>query len=288
MNPMPKQIDRDPLLNIFEDHFEPIINQSNHVIIRHQFLVSVPGTKPDDEIITCSVNGCNSPKEFHDYLTSIIDLSISKVFESLQQFPISSWQAPIEHIEYKLQDLASIVEEESVIYNDRSGSYSHHRHFKSFTNCYLEGLSENLSLMFGQCIRLAAVKYAEVWLQVISASIDRLELKFKFFKQSMQLALVPSNQIPVPIWKFNLTVSQLGYFLNILITSGTIDIPSGQISDFLRWIVENFQSRNQSFIHQASLRNKYSSPDFNALDFWKDMSKEWTSKVQADLNRLTE
>ena len=287
MNPMPKQIDRDPLLNIFEDHFGPIINQSNHVIIQHQFLVSVPGTKPGDEIITCSVNGYHSPKEFQDHLTRMIDSSISSVFELLQQFPISSWQAPIEHIEYKLQDLASIVEEETIIYNDRSGRYSSHRHFKSFTNCYLEGLSEDLSLMFGQCIRLTAAKYAEVWTQVISDSISRLELKYNFIKETMQMALVPSNQMPVPIRKFNLTVSQLGYFLNILITTGTIDIPSGQISDFLKWIVENFQSRNRSFIHQASLRNKYSSPDINALDFWKDKLKEWSSKVQDDLERLT-
>ena len=287
MKPMPKQIDRDPLFNIFEDHFGPIINQSNQVIIQHQFLVSVPGTKPGDEIITCSVNGCNSPEEFHAQLTAMIDSSISSVFVSLRQFPISSWQAPVEHIEYKLQELTSVVEEESVIYNDRSGRYSHHRHFKSFTNCYLEGLSENLSLMFGQCIRLAAVKYADVWLQVISDSIARIELKYKFIKQTLQISLVPSNQIPVTLRKFNLTVSQLGDFLNILITSGTIDIPSGQISDFLRWIVENFQSKNQSFIHHSSLRNKYSSPDFNALDYWKENLKEWSSKVQDDLDRLT-
>jgi len=287
MHPQPIQIDRDPLLYIFEDHFVPLINQSNHVIIRHQFLVPVTGSIPGDEIITCSVNGCTSPKEFHAYLTSLVDSSISTVFVLLQQFPISSWQAPIEHIEYKLQDLASIVEEETVIYNDRSSRYSLHRHFKSFTNCYLEGLSEDHSLMFGQCIRLAAVKYAEVWIQVISDSISRLDLKYKFIKQSMQLALIPSNQMSVPLRKFNLTVSQLGYFLNILITSGTIDIPPGQISDFLRWIVENFQSRNRPFIHQSSLRNKYSSPDFTTLDFWDDNLKEWILKVQNERERLS-
>jgi hypothetical protein len=141
--------------------------------------------------------------------------------------------------------------------------------------------------MFGQCIRLAAVKYAEVWLHVISDSIGRLELKYKFIQQTMQIALVPPNQMPVPSWKCNLTVSQLGYFLNILIATGTIDIPSGQISDFLRWMGDNFQSRNQSFIHHLSLRNTYSSPDFNAIDFWEDKLKEWSLKTQDDREKLT-
>jgi hypothetical protein len=31
----------------------------------------------------------------------------------------------------------------------------------------------------------------------------------------------------------------------------------------------------------------YSVPDFDALDFWEDKLKEWSSKVQDDLDRLT-
>jgi len=102
-----------------------------------------------------------------------------------------------------------VVEEESVIYNERSCKYSNHRHFKLFTNCYLEGFNETLSLMFGQCIRLAAVKYAEVWLHVISDSIGRLELKYKFIQQTMQIALVPPNQMPVPSWKCISVLNQI-------------------------------------------------------------------------------
>jgi hypothetical protein len=197
MNTQSPQNNQEPSLYLFLKEFEPFIRQSCKFITRYQFRITGQGSETICEIIIRSVNGYSSPDEFLEQLTLMMDSSISAVFESLQQSPFSSWQPPLEYIESRLQDLTSVVEEESVIYNDRSGKCSRHRHFKSFTNCYLEGLNEDNSLMFGQSIRLATVKYAEVWLQVISDTINRLHLKYETIKQSYQATLVPPVQLPV-------------------------------------------------------------------------------------------
>jgi hypothetical protein len=71
------------------------------------------------------------------------------------------------------------------------------------------------------------------------------------------------------------------------VTTSSIDISYGQLTELFQWTVDNFQSKNRATIRPKSLRNKYSLPDFDALDFWKDKLKEWSSKVQDDLDRLT-
>jgi hypothetical protein len=287
MNPQPEQNYQVTPLRLFEELFEPLIDQSRNIVIRYNIQEENPGKNFGLSIVIHSVNDCKSTDEFRKKMTAMMDSSLSAVFESLQRAHNSCWQPHVEYIRNKLQDLKAIVEDESIIFNAGIGNYSRHHHFKSFTNCRLEGLKEDYSLMSGQWIRLKVEKFAEVWLQVISDTIGRIDLIYNLLKQTLQTDLISPHQVIGLIIKFNLSVPQLGYFLNLLVKTDTIDVPSRHITELIRWAAENFQSKNRDRIQPSSLRNKYSMPDLSALDFWEEKLKEWLSKIQDDRDRLT-
>jgi hypothetical protein len=171
--------------------------------------------------------------------------------------------------------------------NTRIGQLSQRVRFKSFTNCFLEGLDEDISMRFGQCIRVSAAKYAEGWLHVIAETIGRIDLKYNLLSKEGKSELVVAYPDKAPEYKLNLTVPQIGCLLNLFVNSGTIDLPGRHITGFIKWVTANFQSKNRANIQPSSLRNKFSTLDLAALDFWEDTFKGWIKKIQEHRDKLT-
>jgi len=286
MNSQSLQNNQGPSLYLFERKFEPFLSQSNEIIIQSELGFNTAIENYVNNIASCSVNGCKSPSEFRTVLTGMMDASLQSVFEYLRHYKSSYWQPHIEFIRSKLMDLSSLVEDESIIFTNASGESIHH-YFKSFKKFKLVGFNDNYSLKCGQWIRLCVDKFVEVWLQVITDTITRFDLIYDLLKHTLTRDFVLVSHVPTIIKKFDLTVPQIGYFLNLLIKTGTIDVPVRQITGFIKLLAANFQSKKQESIHWSSLRNKYTTPDLSSLDFWENKLKEWLSRIQADRDRLT-
>jgi hypothetical protein len=142
-------------------------------------------------------------------------------------------------------------------------------------------------MRFGQCIRVSAAKYAEGWLHVIAETIGRIDLKYNLLSKEGKSELVVAYPDKAPEYKLNLTVPQIGCLLNLFVNSGTIDLPGRHITGFIKWVTANFQSKNRANIQPSSLRNKFSTLDLAALDFWEDTFKGWIKKIQEHRDKLT-
>jgi hypothetical protein len=82
--------------------------------------------------------------------------------------------------------------------------------------------------------------------------------------------------------KFNLSVSQLAYFLYLLVKVNVLDLPLRGITRFLNWVVHNFQSKGQETIQIKSLRNKFFTPDPSAIDSIEILLKKMLDKIEED------
>jgi hypothetical protein len=100
-------------------------------------------------------------------------------------------------------------------------------------------------------------------LEVIADTVNRFDLIYDLLKQTLNKESVPHNQVPIMIKRFNLTIPQIGYYLNLLVNTGIIDVPFRQVTEFIKWTAENFQSKKQESIQPSSLRSKYSVPDLS-------------------------
>ena len=217
----------------------------------------------------------------------MVDSSVRAMFEALKCSHFSYWQSYIAYVQNKLQDLTSIVVDESVIHHDINGNFNHIHSFKSFLKCHLKGEQQDYSLICGQWIRLNFENFANVWLQIIDDTIKRFDLIHDQLKQSLQTEPALINYISGQKWKFSFTVSELGCFFFVLKESGTLLIPNGLFSDFIRWSAVNFQSLNRSDIQPGSLRNKVIVPDLKAVDSLVFKLKEMLSILYEYQERMT-
>ena len=291
MNPQSEQNYQFTPLHLFEELFEPFIEQSRNIIIRYHIQEENPGKKFEWKIEIHSVNGCKSPDEFRKKMTALVDSSLHLVYDSLQQVYYSLRSPHTEYIRNKLQALNLIVVDEQSVFHDETGNFSRHNQFKTFTNCRLVGPKEGNCQMFGQWIRFKAAKFAEVWLEVISAAIDQLNLIHDLLSQ-----FPPDDSIsPLRIaartnnfkLKFNLSVPEIGYLGKLLKRSGIIDIPSRHTPQLINWITENVQSKNRDIIQSSSMRKNYFSSDLSSLDFWEDTLMKWLSMIHKERDRLS-
>ena len=107
MNPQSEQN-----YQLFEELFEPFIEQSRNIIIRYHIQEENPGKKFEWKIEIHSVNGCKSPDEFRKKMTALVDSSLHLVYDSLQQVYYSLRSPHTEYIRNKLQALNLIVVDE--------------------------------------------------------------------------------------------------------------------------------------------------------------------------------
>jgi len=214
--------------------------------------------------------------------------------DSLSMVHEHYWEPHLEYIRNKLEDLTRIVEDERFIFQNEEFIQTREHHFKSFINCRLLGPKNGDLILFGQCIRFKAVRFAEVWLEVLYESIDRLDLIHKLLLQSLAvnteshtLSKVTGSNKNNPI-KTNLNVSQIAYLFRILAKSNILDIPPRWNKELIIWITENFQSKNRESISSTSLRNKYFTPDLSAIDCLEGKFKEIIKMISTDRDHILE
>jgi hypothetical protein len=275
-----------PSLSLYEDFFEPIMTQSNNIIIRSKHKSESSKENRISDIAGCTVNGCSSPEEFKKMFSAMLDVSILAVYDHFKSFPNTYWQSHLSYIRNKLQELTLIVTDESIKFNVAYDKGPRQYQFKSFVNPSIVGFKDDFTQACGPWIRLSVEKYSEAWLKVISDALCRFELVFDLLKQDVQVNEDSIKYGPHPVIKFNLTVSQIGCLLKLFVKSGTIVVPYRQMKEMLSWVINNFQSQNQGSIGSKSLRNKYTTPDLSALDFLDDQIIKWQSVIKEESERL--
>lgn len=278
-------------LQLFEENFSLLIDQSENIVIRYRFHNPVSKNGHFDTIDIISVNGCKTPEVFKKWLTGLIKPSLDNLYQQLNEVHHSYWEAHLAYIQDKFDQLTMITEDERFIFPKEEFETIRHHHFKSFTNCKLIGPRQNDHHMFSQYIRFKAVRFTEVWVDVLFGAIDRLDLIHKLLLKSLEISADPSpindnhNKKDYNV-KSNLTVPQLGLLFRLLVKSNLIDVPNRHNMLLINWIIHNFQSRNRESIRLGSLRNKYFSPDLQALDFWEQKIKDWLNMIQQERDHI--
>lgn len=279
-------VHRNIISSFFEELFAPFLFQSRNIEISYLYQVQEPCNDPFGEIAISSVNGCSTHEEFREKLSTLLTTSLQMVFDSLQQKDVTSRAPLLDYVRTKLQSLNSIVTSEPIILPDDTGNCSLHHHFKSFANCKLIGPESNHYRIYSQGIRFKTEKFALVWLQIIDDADKQIDLIQDMLDQSLKLVThQPPQTTPIaknynP--KFNLSVSQLGYFLHLLVKTGILDLLPRQLSRLIKWFSENIQSKNQETIQSASLRNKYVVHDPAALDYMEKKVNEMLAMIRED------
>jgi len=287
MSRKPTQKNQCPSLSLYEDFFGQVFEQRRNFIIRNQLLTESLKEDYVSDIVSISVNGCRSPDEFRKMLTSIMDSSLIAVHEFLRNIDNCYWQPQLDYLRKKISELKDIVGDESITFTDAFGKCTGNHHIKSFTEFRLEGFKEGYFMKCSQELLLQIEKFAKVWLEVISDTLIRIDMIYDLLQQSLKKDKMGSDPESGPLKKFNLTVAQIGYLLNLLVEKKILVIPPGRKTEFLNWFIENFHSKNKDKLQVASLRNKFSTPELSAIDFWEVKGKEFQLKIQEDRDRLT-
>jgi len=282
---------RSSPLQLFEQNFSPLIDQSKNIIIHYRFCNARTKRKHFNTINIVSVNGCSTPEEFGKRLTGLIEPSLEDLFQWLKGVHQTYWKAHLAYISEKVEKLTCIITDEKFVFQDDESGLIHEHHFKSFNNCKVYGPHQNELHIFRQYIRFKAVKFAEVWLEVLFGTIDSLDLMYELLIGSLETSPGPPptsvihNKTGNGI-KSDLTVPQLAYFFRILAKTNIIEISARRNNDLINWITENFQSKNREIIKKTSLRNKYFTPDLQALDYWEQKIKEWLTMIRDERSNL--
>ncbi|MEI6900552.1 MAG: hypothetical protein WCL00_11795 [Bacteroidota bacterium] len=261
---------RNLIFPLFEKLFAPFIFESRNIEINYVYQFREPSAELFAEIAITMVNGCSTQEEFREKLSGQLNTSIQSVYDSLQQKNPTGLTPFLDHIRSKLHNLASAVKAEQITIPDETGKCTLNHQFKSFVDCKLSGPGNGPYNLFSQGIRYKAEIFAIVWREVIDDAINKVDLMQDLLLESItenqlsQLQTVEESDTFRP--KLNLSVSQLGYFLNLLVRTGIIDLLPRQISSFIKWVCKHLQSKNQPSIQPTSLRNKYTTPDRATAD----------------------
>ncbi|MFA6358431.1 MAG: hypothetical protein WCY09_07215 [Candidatus Omnitrophota bacterium] len=277
-------------LQLFEENFSALIYQSENIIIRYRFLNSKTKNGHWDTVDITSVNGYKSPEEFKKWLIGLIEPSLANLYQQLLAVHHTYWEAYLAYITDKIDQLIMITEDERFVFHKEEFETIRQHRFKSFINCKLIGPGQEELHLFSQFIRFKAVRFAEVWVEVLIGTIDRIDLIHKLLIQSEKISEPPpipdKNQKSEFNIKSNLTVPQLGVFFRLMSKSKVIDVPCRQTIQLIDWAIHHFQSKNREAIRPASLRNKFFTLDLAALDFWEQKLNEWLSMIREERNNI--
>jgi len=265
-----KKVPAFPVLQFIDDIFEPFLQQSRNIVIRCQ-LDERDRKKPAQYIV--SVNDCSTTEVFMSMLTSIIASSFELLHESFQSPDSFSLFPVIEYLIEIFEELKLIVTDETFIFREKNSKVSQQVIFKSFTDYRIDAPDDFDFIMNGHWILYQTRKFAEVWLQVISFAIRRAKFVNNLQQQPLKTRSLPLPELPESIRnftiKFNLSVSQLAFFLKILDGTKILDLPPRNISKLVRWAIRNIRSKYQELISFTSLRTKFDSPEPSDIEFWK-------------------
>jgi hypothetical protein len=183
--------------------------------------------------------------------------------------------------------LKSIVREEIFLYPHELGKYASYRNFKTFTNPVLKGFSDDLTRQCGQWLRLCIEEFAESWLEAIKYAIQEATFIETLLKHT-DAEYSESNEIESNLQiELNLTVSEIAYFINLMVRAHLIEIPSRKTTEFINLLARNVRTKKCDSIHPKSLRNKYTTPDLNTIDTCKKTLAGWLLIIQEDQETLS-
>ena len=284
------KLHRSPL-QLFEQNFNPLIDQSRNIVIHYRFCNDKIKNGHFDTIDIVSVNGCSTPEEFRIWLNNIVEPSLENLFQWLKGVRMSYWKTHLDYIREKVEQLTCIIVDERFVFQDDESGLIHEHNFKSFSNCKVYGPRQDELHIFRQYIRFKAVKFAEAWLDVLYGILDNLDLMHELLLQAPESSVAQS---PVPTIqekprysiKSNLTVPQLAYLFRILTKTDIIKVPPHQNNELINWITENFQSKNRETIRNTSLRNKYYTPEPAAIDFWEEKIHDILERFANDRDHI--
>jgi hypothetical protein len=289
--PMSNNDHRNLGFRLFDEIFCDLISQSKSIEIKYQVRFNNQSVDFSNNVIVTSVSGSKSPEEFRAHLTTLLESSLDNLFLSLQQTSSVSWSQQIGFIQYRLKSLSTIISEEQIFVPDLYGNSSLKKTFMSFSQCKLVAEDHHDFIMAGQWIRYQSQKFAEVWLQVIDEAVRRCGLIHDSLMKKLMTVSTSSedegSDSKYTGLKFNLSVSQLAYFIYLLVKLNVLDLPSRSITKLLNWVVRNFQSKGQESIRIKSFRNKFFTPDPSAIDSIQTLLKNMLAKIEEDHERLS-
>ncbi len=281
-------------LQVFEDCFEPLVFLSRNIIIHYEFCSHDQVTKLGKWLNVISVCGCESPIMFRKYLQSMIPPSMQKLTGILVHIDKKYWRSIINHIINRLQQLADVSHVGALELIDYKSPHIPDLKVKCFKTVIPNGpcLEDDQVIVNYLCCKSA--KYAQVWIEVILETIDQLELLYVFLHKSANNTPDQSVETEgnakgnISKVKTNLTVPQIGVMFYLLVKSRQLIIPDRFISALIRWIVNNFQSKNAENITFSSMRNNFFTLDAMALDFWENLLENWLQMIRKEREHLAQ
>jgi len=280
-------------LQLFEDCFEPLLLQSRNIVISYELYNQDQISKLGKLLEVISVCGCDTPESFRTHLQHLILPSLDKMMSMLSMVDPMYWKSYITYARDKLMQLTDHVGNGLITSFDDDNLCNQDHKIKSFKSVIPLGpcRSDTNRIIGSLCCKSA--KYAEVWIEVIYDTIDRLELMHSLLIQSASALSEKHNKSLSPdkndVFKIktNLSVPQLGVFFRMLVKFKLLVIPHGFLIELIRWITRQLNSKNSESITLSSMRNKYFTLETVALDFWEEMLKNWLVFIQEERERLS-
>jgi len=277
-------------LNMFEDMFEPLIEQSKNITIRYHFQEDKSQSTFSGSIVVYSVNDTLCPDDFRVKLINLVESSMQKFGDFLESLDPLQIDPCIDYFIGKLKGLQSLVGNESLFVRGVGEDCTLQCQFRTFKRYRLVGPDTGDCRLFSQAICYKAEIFADVWLQVIDAALDHLELIRNIAKQSLADEVSGNSMISDSksqfSLKFNMSVSHVGCMFHLLYKSELIDVPDRCIPSLIEWMTGNFQSKNKENISSSSLRNKFFTPDLASLDFWEQKLQDGIKRIRDIRERL--
>lgn len=281
-------------LQVFEECFEPLIFNSRNITIHYEFYNHDQVAKLGKWLSITSVCGCESPSVFRKYLQSIIHPGLQKLKDILVHVDEKYWRSIITHISNRLQQMAEVSHVGALDLLDYKSPHIPDLKVKCFKTVIPDGPCLEDEQVIANYLCCKSAKYAEVWMEVIIETIDQLELLHVFLRQSVNTTTDPSDETDnhakgtMSKVKTNLTVPQIGVMFYLLVKSSQLIIPNRFISALIRWIVNNFQSKNAEHITFSSMRNNFFTLDAMALDFWENLLEHWLLMIRKEREHLAQ
>jgi len=218
-------------------------------------------------------NSCNSPCDYQKHLEKLY----AEFKETIQtRFSVSRKQ--LTDLE-KLSDIRTIISETlnsfHTIDNPTSENIQHPIYFKTDTIANLKQALFSLSLQNEiNKFQSSFQSYLSIQYQFLKDALTFIENKIELIKYSIDIknpilsnentdtSIITDNKINT-----NLSVPQLAYLYKCLNNEKGI-LKERNKAALYRKISRNYRSSRQDKISPDSIRNKFSSPEANAIDFW--------------------
>jgi hypothetical protein len=253
--------------------FDPLIKESSSIVIEYE---KRKKQRREDPLSVCrimAVNSCPTAQDFKSKLKSLAWESLIHLRRKLRTLAPSQKPAFLESMIIKLDDLQSIIVEETYCFIDNDRVPGMAMGFKTFVHPILTGPPVPETVLFNPVIRKLASPFAMAWIEVImetKASIDSMiGLPDADRLRMNAYSLTQINGL----YKFQttLSVSEISYFFKVLVDAGIIVIPEGQTEEFYKAIGCYYRSKKkQEDLSPWSIKNKFLSPDPAAVDSIND------------------